>query len=132
MVKLSEEMKKMIGEQLPFLSTASGFGLPQIGPKGSLHVFENDNLVYYEHTFKQAYENIKQNGHVAVAVIDKIEEKGFRFEGNAEIHEGDDFARNILATTKIFERFPRAAVVLIKINHIYKLDNTLEAGDKIV
>lgn len=69
MVKLSEEMKKMIGERLPFLSTASEFGLPQIGPKGSLHVFENDNLVYYEHTFKQAYENIKQNGHVAAAVV---------------------------------------------------------------
>ncbi|TJY08652.1 pyridoxamine 5'-phosphate oxidase family protein, partial [Lentilactobacillus buchneri] len=29
------------------------------------------------------------------------------------------------------ERFPRAAVVIIDVEHIFKLDNTLEAGTQI-
>ncbi|MGB4823643.1 MAG: pyridoxamine 5'-phosphate oxidase family protein [Leuconostoc mesenteroides] len=131
MALLSEEMKKMIDQQLPFLATTGGDGSPQVGPKGSTRVYDDEHLIYYEHTFKQAYANLQQNGYAAVAVVDSNVEKGFRFEGTAAIHEDDDFANDILAKTSIFDRFPRAAVVLIRIDRIYKLDNTLEAGDRI-
>lgn len=128
MVKLTEEMKKMLASQLPFLATADKQGNPQVGPKGSLHVLDDDHLIYFEHTFRQAYENLAENGRAAVAVADRPAQKGFRFEGLAHIHDSDDYATKILGQTKIFERFPRAAVVVIDIKHIYKLDNNLEAG----
>lgn len=94
-------------------------------------MYDDEHLIYYEHTFKQAYANLQQNGYAAIAVVDSNVEKGFRFEGTAVIHEDDDFATDILDKTSIFDRFPRAAVVLISIDRIYKLDNTLEAGDRI-
>ncbi|NLT80831.1 MAG: pyridoxamine 5'-phosphate oxidase family protein, partial [Lactobacillus paracasei subsp. paracasei] len=49
----------------------------------------------------------------------------------AHIHEADDFANQILDKTNIFDRFPRAGVVVIDVERIYKLDNTLEAGIQI-
>ncbi len=44
---------------------------------------------------------------------------------------GADFANHILDKTNIFDRFPRTGVVVIDVERIYKLDNTLEAGIQI-
>ncbi|CAM3121043.1 pyridoxamine 5'-phosphate oxidase family protein [Leuconostoc rapi] len=131
MAKLSQTMKDMIDNQFPFLATTSSDGSPQVGPKGSLHVLDDSHLIYYEHTFRHAYENLMASNLAAVAVVDRKAEKGFRFEGHAHIHENDEYATDILSKTKIFERFPRAAVVVIDVERIYKLDNTLDAGMRI-
>ncbi|MBE7901246.1 pyridoxamine 5'-phosphate oxidase family protein, partial [Paenibacillus polymyxa] len=106
-------------------------GKPQVGHKGSLHVLDDSHLIYFEHTFRQAYNNLSNNHLAAVAVADRGAQKGFRFEGTAHIHEADDFANQILDKTNIFDRFPRAGVVVIDVERIYKLDNTLEAGIQI-
>ncbi|GAF41899.1 hypothetical protein JCM14202_3870 [Agrilactobacillus composti DSM 18527 = JCM 14202] len=132
MKKLTDEMKEMIQTQLPFLATTSASGLPQVGPKGSIHVLDDEHLIYFEHTFRHAYENLTNNQHAAVAVADRPNQKGFRFEGTAHIHEKDDYANEILGKTKIFDRFPRAAVVVIDIERIFRLDNNLEAGTEIL
>lgn len=130
MAELTDEMKAMIKAQLPFLATADEKGLPQVGPKGSIQVMDDSHLLYYEHTFRHAYQNLKQTGRAAVAVADRTAQKGFRFEGQAEIHENDALAKQILPT-QIFDRFPRAAVVVITVEHIYKLDNDLSAGTQL-
>ncbi|CAM4291995.1 pyridoxamine 5'-phosphate oxidase family protein [Weissella hellenica] len=130
MAKLTDDMKKMIQEQFPFLATADENGMPKVGPKGSLHVLDDSHLVYFEHTFHHAYHNLQQNGRAAVAVADREAQKGFRFEGQAHIHENDDLANELLPES-IFDRFPRAALVIIDVEHIFKLDNTLEAGTQI-
>ncbi|EHN59794.1 pyridoxamine 5'-phosphate oxidase family protein [Oenococcus kitaharae] len=131
MAILTEAMKEMVKNQFCFLATADAQGNPQVGPKGSMHVLDDSHLIYFEHTFRQAFDNLTLNGRAAVAVADRPAQKGFRFEGTAHIHEGDDYANSILSKTKIFERFPRAAVVVIDVERIYKLDNTLEAGIQI-
>jgi len=127
---LSEEMKEMVGKQLPFLATADENGVPKVGPKGSLHVLDDSHLLYFEHTFRHAYHNLQQNNYAAVAVGDREAQKGFRFEGTARIYENDSVSKKYLPP-KIFDRFPRAAVVIIDVEHIFKLDNTLEAGTQI-
>ncbi|WP_220739727.1 pyridoxamine 5'-phosphate oxidase family protein [Leuconostoc miyukkimchii] len=128
MAILSPFMQNMVNEQFPFLATTNSDGSPQVGPKGSLHVLDDSHLIYYEHTFRHAYENLLTNHLAAVAVVDRKAEKGFRFEGRAHIHENDSYATEILEKTNIYERFPRAAVVVIDVERIYKLDNTLDAG----
>lgn len=86
MVKISNEMISMVKDQLPILATSNKNRDPQLIPKGSLHVYDTEHLIYYEHTFKQAYNNILENdSKVAVAVINEQEQKGFLFEGIAEI-----------------------------------------------
>ena len=130
MAKLTEEMKQMLSEQLPFLATADENGMPKVGPKGSLHVLDDSHLAYFEHTFRHAFHNLTVNGHAAVAVADRPAQKGFRFEGQVHIHQDDDLAKENLPAS-LYERFPRAAYVIIDIESIFKLDNTLEAGTQI-
>ncbi|MBO3092767.1 pyridoxamine 5'-phosphate oxidase family protein [Schleiferilactobacillus harbinensis] len=131
MATLTTEMKEMLKNQLPFLATTSADGKPQVGPKGSLHVLDDSHLIYFEHTFRHAYTNLRHNQQAAVAVADRAAQKGFRFEGTAHIHENDDYANQVLGKTKIFDRFPRAGVVVIDVERIFKLDNTLEAGTQL-
>lgn len=130
MAKLTEEMKQMLSEQLPFLATADENGMPKVGPKGSLHVLDDSHLAYFEHTFRHAFHNLTVNGRAAVAVADRPAQKGFRFEGQVHIHENDDLAKENLPAS-LYDRFPRLAYVVIDIESIFKLDNTLEAGTQI-
>lgn len=131
MQSLTEEMKTMIGEQFPFLATVDKDGYPKVGPKGSLHVLDDQHLVYYEHTFRHAYNNVIANGRVAVAVANRKSQKGFRFEGIAHLHENDEVTEKLLPK-QVVERFNRGAIVIIDIQSIYKLDNTLESGTRIM
>ncbi|KAA8439617.1 pyridoxamine 5'-phosphate oxidase family protein [Weissella paramesenteroides] len=130
MAKLTEEMKQMLSEQLPFLATADENGMPKVGPKGSLHVLDDSHLAYFEHTFRHAFHNLTVNGRAAVAVADRPAQKGFRFEGQVHIHENDDLAKENIPAS-LYDRFPRLAYVVIDIESIFKLDNTLEAGTQI-
>lgn len=130
MAELTEEMKQMLSEQLPFLATADENGMPKVGPKGSLHVLDDSHLAYFEHTFRHAFHNLMVNGRAAVAVADRAAQKGFRFEGPVHIHQDDDLAKENIPKS-LYERFPRAAYVIIDIESIFKLDNTLEAGTQI-
>ena len=130
MAKLTEEMKQMLSEQLPFLATADENGMPKVGPKGSIHVLDDSHLAYFEHTFRHAFHNLTVNGRAAVAVADRPAQKGFRFEGQVHIHENDDLAKENIPAS-LYDRFPRLAYVVIDIESIFKLDNTLEAGTQI-
>ncbi len=90
-VELTQDMKDLLGAQLAFLSTADEDGEPQVGPKGSMRVFDDSHLIYNEFTGKQALRNLQDTGgRVAVAVVDREKLHGYRFEGIAHPHKDDD------------------------------------------
>lgn len=76
-----------------FLATQGPDG-PNISPKGSMVVFDDDHLAYWERSKRQALANLGQDKRVCVmyanfkAQRDGILESGFlRFYGTAELHE---------------------------------------------
>lgn len=42
MAKLSSEMKAMLEKQLAVIATVSNDGTPNVGPKGSMYVFDDE------------------------------------------------------------------------------------------
>jgi len=77
------------------LATIGGNG-PNISPKGSMIVLDDDHLAYWERSKRGTLENLRQNPQVAVMYSNKAaSERGeldhpggiFRFYGTAEIHE---------------------------------------------
>ena len=75
------------------LATCGPLG-PNIGPKGSLIVFDDKHLAYWERTKRGALENLGHSPKVCVmyanmkAQRDGVIEMGFlRFFGTAELHE---------------------------------------------
>jgi hypothetical protein len=95
---LSETIKNLINQAwvdgYPCLLATAGPDGPNISPKGSLLVFDDQHLAYWERSKKKALENLEHDKRVAViyanfkAQRDGILESGFlRFFGTAELHE---------------------------------------------
>ena len=70
MSKLTDAMKEIIEKQLAYVSTVSNEGMPNIGPKRSMRILDENTLIYNENTGKQTMNNILANGKVAVAYAD--------------------------------------------------------------
>jgi hypothetical protein len=95
---LSPLMKRLIdtawGDGYPCLLATTGSNGPNISPKGSMLVFDDEHLAYWERSKKVALDNLGQDRRVVVmyanfqAQHDKVLESGFlRFWGTAELYE---------------------------------------------
>jgi len=122
MAKLTEEMKAFMASHLHFIATTSPDGVPNIGPKGSTHVLDDEHIVFYELVGGRTWDNLRKNPMVAIAVADVNTLKGYRFVGKAEfITEGELYegAKKLAESMKI-PASPKAAVK-VKVEEIYDL-----------
>lgn len=130
MAKLTQEMRDLIAAQQCFIATVNADGTPNIGPKRSTHVVDDEHLAYWEVTAKQTWANVQQGSKVAIAVVDREKMKGFRFVGTPEIlTSGEAFDRAVEAGSK--RGLAPKAVIQIKVDKIYSLGGPT-AGDEIV
>ena len=130
MAKLTQEMKDMIDAQLPYLATVTDGEtlLPDIGPKRSLRVWDDETLIYNENTGRQHLENLRAGSKAAVAVVDWAELDGYRFIGPAELfHEGSVWDAAVKFADEKGHNPPKMAV-LIHIEQIYTLMLGKNAG----
>lgn len=95
---ISAKIRKLIDnawvDGYPCLVATSGPNGPNVSPKGSLLVYDDDHLAYWERSKKQALANLGHDRRVVVmyanmkAQRDQVLESGFlRFYGTAELHE---------------------------------------------
>ena len=88
----------------PCLLATAGPNGPNISPKGSMIVYDDEHLAYWERSKRQALENLGHDLRVAViyanfkAQRDGVLESGFlRFYGTAALHESGPLREAIFA-----------------------------------
>ena len=95
---ISQKIRSLIDnawdDGAPCLLATQGSDGPNISPKGSMLVYDDDHLAYWERSKRQALENLGHDKRVVVmysnfkAQRDGVLESGFlRFYGTAELHE---------------------------------------------
>ena len=95
---ISEKVRQLIyaawEDGAPCLLATQGPDGPNISPKGSMIVFDDDHLAYWERSKKQALANVAHDNRVCVmyanfkAQRDGVLESGFlRFYGTVALHE---------------------------------------------
>ena len=92
MIALTDQMREMIDNALAngspcILATAAADGEPDIGYKGSVMVFDNESLAYWERTRRQHLKNVQDNPKVVVLFRDPKSRVNFRFHGVATVHQ---------------------------------------------
>jgi uncharacterized protein len=131
MAKLTPPMKELIETQQCFVATVSPDGTPNVGPKRSTRVLDDEHLVSTEVTGQQTWTNVQAGSQVSIAVVNGDRTTGYRFCGSPElittgaIYDGAVEAlraRGIMAPVK--------AVVRVKVDAIYNLGNP-GAGQRI-
>lgn len=130
--KLDDKMQAMLASQTPILATViQGSGLPNIGPKRSLRVYDEHHLIYNENTGGQTLTNIEQGSKVAIAVVDRPNLDGYRFVGTPSIHRDGAAYENALAFAKQNGMKEPKCAVLIRVDEIYTLKSGPTAGQKL-
>jgi len=98
MAKLPEEAKKMIAELTPaFVATASKAGKPNVSPKGSFRVVDDEHVAFAVIMSPTTLANIKENPQAEVLIFDPAKWGGCRVRGKAEILESGDLVESFKA-----------------------------------
>src|SRR5437762_7820366 len=83
---LTEDMRRVVHEQrLGFVATVCPDGTPNLSPKGTTTVVDDDHLVFVDLRSPATVANLRANPAVEVNVVDPIVRKGYRFKGTAEV-----------------------------------------------
>jgi predicted pyridoxine 5'-phosphate oxidase superfamily flavin-nucleotide-binding protein len=81
-------MKRVVEEQrLGFVATVSPDGTPNLSPKGTTAVWDDDHLIFANIRSPGTLSNLRLNANVEVNVVDPFLRKGYRFKGVACILE---------------------------------------------
>ncbi|MBM3561349.1 MAG: pyridoxamine 5'-phosphate oxidase family protein [Alphaproteobacteria bacterium] len=140
MFRIPEEIKKLVNSALAdnvpcLLGTVSSEGVPQVGPKGSVLVYDDATLAYWERAKRSAHQNVLVNPKVVVyyrnpARADVLPRgAALRFHGVAEVFETGP-VREKVKTMVVREELDRdtdgsGAAVLVRLEKITDLQGNV-------
>ena len=92
---LTEDMKRVVNEQrLGFVATVCPDGTPNLSPKGTTAVWDDDHMVFADIRSPATVSNLRRNPSTEINVVDPMVRKGYRFKGVASVlTEGALFER---------------------------------------
>jgi predicted pyridoxine 5'-phosphate oxidase superfamily flavin-nucleotide-binding protein len=92
---LTEDMKRLVSEQrLGFVATVCPDGTPNLSPKGTTAVWDDDHIVFADIRSPATVSNLRRNPSTEINVVDPMVRKGYRFKGVASVvTEGALFER---------------------------------------
>src|SRR5207342_3889028 len=136
---ISEKIKALIrsawDDGAPCLVATQGPNGLNISPKGSMVVFDDDHLAYWERSKKQALENLSHDKRICViyanfkAQRDGVLDSGFlRFFGSVELHETGPVREAIFA--KLLPREQTHAGAEAGIGVLIKIEKAIDVRGK--
>jgi uncharacterized protein len=122
-------------EGFPCLLGTAGPGGPNISPKGSMFLYDDEHLAYWERSKLKALENVQHDNRVIVfysnfkAQRDGLIDSGFlRFYGTAELHESGPIREAIFE--RLSEREATHVGADTGIGVLIKIDRALDVRGK--
>src|SRR5437899_9112293 len=83
---LTDDMKRVIGEQkLGFVATVNADGTPNLSPKGTMQVLDDDHIIFADIRSPGTMANIARNPAMEINFVDPFNRKGYRFKGTARV-----------------------------------------------
>ena len=119
-------MKRVVEEQrLGFVATVCPDGTPNLSPKGTTAVWDDEHLVFANIRSPATLANLRQNPNVEVNVVDPFLRKGYRFKGVASLLESGALYERAIGFYK--ERGSRVSafreIVLIQVQCAQAIDS---------
>ena len=139
MIKIDDEMRGLIdncqADGYPcVVGTASRDGRPQISMKGSVMVYDQESLAYWERSKRSALGNVGENPHVVILYRNTEKRINWRFYGTATVHADGPVRDDVMSRTVQAEldRDPErlGVAVVVRLDSIGELSgNVLQQRD---
>jgi predicted pyridoxine 5'-phosphate oxidase superfamily flavin-nucleotide-binding protein len=95
---LTKDMKRIVREQrLGFVATVCPDGTPNLSPKGTTTVWDDDHLVFADIRSPATIANLRRNPNVEINIVDPFVRKGYRFKGKTAVLSEGPLFEKILA-----------------------------------
>jgi len=133
MVNIPKYVQDFLPGKMGWVATASKNGEPNVTPKGSVRVLDDQHVVFADLFSLKTRTNLEQNPRVAVTVIDPATAKGYQIKGRAELlTSGPVFAE----TAKQLAQSPKAlpplhCLVRITVDAVFDQSVGPDAGKQI-
>jgi predicted pyridoxine 5'-phosphate oxidase superfamily flavin-nucleotide-binding protein len=120
---LNDDMQRVVREQrLGYAATVCPDGTPNLSPKGTTAVWDDDHLVFADIRSPRTVANLKRNPAIEINVVDPVVRKGYRFKGKATVlSEGPQFERIVAFYRERGSINPIRSVVLVKVERALPL-----------
>ena len=116
-------MKRVVEEQrLGFVATVCADGTPNLSPKGTTAVWDDDHLVFANLRSPGTIANLRLNPSLEINVVDPFVRKGYRFKGTARVlGDGALFDEIIAFFRKRGIASPIKHIVMVKVERALPL-----------
>ena len=115
---LTDDMQRVVREQrLGFVATVCPDGSPNLSPKGTTTVWDDDHLIFADICSPSTIANLRRNAAVEINVVDNLLRKGYRFKGRATILEGSQLEQALAFYQGRGSSSPKQHVVLVRVEH---------------
>src|SRR5262249_1206717 len=90
---LSPDMQRIVHEQrLGYVATVCPDGTPNLSPKGTTTVWDDDHLLFADLRSPRTVANLRIHPAVEINVVHPLARRGYRFKGTATVYtEGPVF-----------------------------------------
>jgi predicted pyridoxine 5'-phosphate oxidase superfamily flavin-nucleotide-binding protein len=125
MAKISNELRDFLTNHLAYVATADAKGVPNVVPKGEIAISgEGDYIAFADLYSHQTRNNLRQNPHIAITVVNPASYEGYQLKGKAKViecgREYDRLSREVSGCGQL--NHPNAKYALkVKINKIINI-----------
>ena len=133
-IVIESEMRELVNnalsDRLPcIVGTSSSDGEPQISLKGSVIVYSDDTLAYWERTKRTALSNVQENPKIVIFYRNPEKRINWRFHGTASVVESGSVREDVMSRTPQpeLDRDPErtGVAVLVKLDRITEMSGNV-------
>ena len=124
---ITEKIGKFISQQkLGFVATVSPNGTPNLSPKGTISVLDENTLVFANIRSPQTIENLEKNPSIEINIVDPFSRRGYRFKGIAKIiSDGEEYKKILLSYKQNGIKTTIKSIVMVNVKQILEVTSPL-------
>lgn len=133
MVNIPKNVQDFFAGKMGWVATASRDGIPNVTPKGTVKVLDDQHLAFADLFSLKTRKNLEENKNVAVTVIDAATHKGYQVKGTAElVSSGPLYEQTVAALKQVSAALPAPKyVVKIAVESVFDQSAGPDAGKQI-
>ena len=124
---ITEKIGKFVSQQkLGFVATVSPNGTPNLSPKGTISVLDENTLAFANIRSPQTIENLEKNPSIEINIVDPFSRRGYRFKGMAKIiSDGKEYNKILLSYKQNGIQTTIKSIVMVNVKQILEVTSPL-------